>query len=127
MRQTLNPAPPSFLHDVLGHDGDIATDRLVLALRISRTELAAALGLSRDSVSRLARLKSRATQTRLREVAEILNRALPWAGSVPQAFAWYRAQPLPAFGDRTAEDLVKEGRAEAVKTYLSRIAAGGYA
>ena len=127
MRQTLNPAPATFLQDVLGRDGDIATDRLVLALRISKTELAAALGLSRDSVSRLARLKSRATQTRLREVAEILNRALPWAGSVPQAFAWYRAQPLPSFGDRTPEDLVKEGRAEGVKAYLSRIAAGGYA
>ena len=127
MRQTLNPAPATFLQDVLGRDGDIATDRLVLALRISKTELAAALGLSRDSVSRLARLKSRATQTRLRDVAEIINRALPWAGSVPQAFAWYRAQPLPSFGARTPEDLVKEGRAEGVKAYLSRIAAGGYA
>ena len=127
MRQTLNPAPATFLQDVLGRDGDIATDRLVLALRISKTELAAALGLSRDSVSRLARLKSRATQTRLRDVAEIINRALPWAGSVPQAFAWYRAQPLASFGDRTPEDLVKEGRAEAVKAYLSRLAVGGYA
>ncbi len=127
MRQTLNPAPATFLQDVLGRDGDIATDRLVLALRISKTELAAALGLSRDSVSRLARLKSRATQTRLRDVAEIINRVLPWAGSVPQAFAWYRAQPLASFGDRTPEDLVKEGRAEAVKAYLSRLAVGGYA
>jgi len=127
MRQTLNPAPATFLQDVLGGDGDIATDRLVLALRITRTELAAALGLSRDSVSKVARLKSRATQTRLRDVAEIINRVLPWAGSVPQAFAWYRAQPLPAFGDRTPEDLVKEGRAGAVKDYLSRIAIGGYA
>jgi hypothetical protein len=43
------------------------------------------------------------------------------------AFAWYRSQPLPPFGDQTAEDLVKEGRAEAVKTYLNRIALGGCA
>ena len=127
MRQTLNPTPASFLHEVVGRDGDIATDQLVLALRITKTELAAALGLSRDSVSKLARLKSRATQTRLRDVAEIINRVLPWAGSVPQAFAWYRAQPLASFGDRTPEDLVKEGRAEAVKAYLSRLAVGGYA
>jgi hypothetical protein len=60
-------------------------------------------------------------------MVEIVKRVLPWAGSVPQAFAWYRAQSLPGFGDRTAEDLVKEGRAEAVKAYLSRIAVGGYA
>jgi hypothetical protein len=60
-------------------------------------------------------------------VAEIISRVLPWAGSVPQAFAWYRAQPLPAFGDQTPEDLVKEGRVEALKAHLSRIAVGGYA
>jgi hypothetical protein len=46
---------------------------------------------------------------------------------VPQAFAWYRAQPIPSFGDQTPEDLVKEGRAEAVKAYIGRIAVGGYA
>ena len=63
----------------------------------------------------------------MRDVVEIINRILPFAGSVPQAFAWYRSQPLPSFGDRTTEDLVKEGRAEAVKEYLSRIAVGGYA
>jgi hypothetical protein len=34
---------------------------------------------------------------------------------------------LPSFGDQTAEALVKEGRAEAVKRYLDRIAVGGYA
>jgi hypothetical protein len=47
--------------------------------------------------------------------------------AVQQAFAWYRSQPLPSFGDLTAEDLVKEGRAEDVKAYLNRIGAGGYA
>ncbi len=49
------------------------------------------------------------------------------AGSPQQAFASYRSQPLPSFGDQTAEALVKEGRAEAVKHYLDRIAVGGYA
>jgi len=37
------------------------------------------------------------------------------------------SQPLPSFGDQTAEALVKEGRSEAVKRYLDRIAVGGYA
>lgn len=117
----------AFLSMVIGQDGQVETGRLIHELKITKTELAIALGLSRDSVSKTSRLKSRATQTRLRDVAEIINRVLPWAGSVPQAFAWYRAQPVSSFGDRTPEDLVKEGRAEAVKTYLSRIAVGGYA
>lgn len=116
-----------FLSDVVSPDGLIATDRLVDELRITKTELANASGLSRDAVSKSARLNAQATQARLRDVVEIVNRVLPWAGSVQQAFAWYRAQPLPSFGDQTAEDLVKEGRAEAVKRYLSRIAVGGYA
>lgn len=36
-------------------------------------------------------------------------------------------QTLPSFGDKTAERLVKEGRAQAVKDYLFRIAEDGFA
>jgi uncharacterized protein (DUF2384 family) len=111
----------------MGLDGQIEPGLLVHVLRITKTELAIASGLSRDAVFKSSRLKARATQTRLRDVAEIISRVLPWAGSVPQAFAWYRAQPIPSFGDQTPEDLVKEGRAEAVKAYIGRIAVGGYA
>ena len=113
--------------DVVLSDGTIETSRLSQRLKVSKLELAAAAGLSRDAVSKTARLHAPATQGRLRDMVDIITRALPWAGSVPQAFAWYRAQPIPSFGDQTAEDLVKEGRADAVKGYLARIAAGGYA
>jgi len=118
---------PEFLSHSLGPDGTVAVDQLVKDLHITKAELAAASGLSRDAVSKTARLKSRRTQKRLGEVVEIINRVLPWTGSVQAAFAWYRSQPLPGFGDQTAEDLVKAGRGEAVRQYLSRIAVGGYA
>ena len=123
----MSPSANMFLQQVVDSDGMVETGRLSSELRITKTELAVASGLSRDAVSKSVRLRAQATQSRLWDMAEIINRILPWAGSVPQAFAWYRAQPLPSFGDRTAEDLVKEGRAEAVKNYLSRIAVGGYA
>lgn len=116
-----------FLEEMVGPDGYVQAERLISTLRISRGELAFATGLSRQAVSRSTSLKTLHTQSRLRDVVEIVNRVLPWCGSVQQAFAWYRAQPLPSFGDRTAEDLVKDGQAEAVKRYLSRIAVGGYA
>jgi Protein of unknown function (DUF2384) len=119
--------PQSVMDDVIAPDGSVETGRLSERLRVSKLELAAAAGLSRDAVSKTARLRAPATQGRLRDMVEIITRVLPWAGSVPQAFAWYRAQPLPSFGDQTAEDLVKAGRAEAVKAYLARIAVGGYA
>jgi hypothetical protein len=117
----------AFLAEVMASDGLVATDRLATQLHITKTELAGALGLSRDAVSKSSRLRAPSTQARLRDGVEIINRILGWSGSLPQAFAWYRAQPIPSFGDQTAEDLVKEGRAEAVKRYLSRIAVGGYA
>jgi hypothetical protein len=118
---------PAIIDEVIRPDGLVETGRLSERLRVTKTELAHAAGLSRDAVSKSARLSSPSTQARLRDMVEIVNRVTPWAGSLPQAFAWYRAQPLPGFGDRTAEDLVKEGRAEAVKAHLSRIATGGYA
>ncbi|MFZ1539268.1 MAG: antitoxin Xre/MbcA/ParS toxin-binding domain-containing protein [Chromatiaceae bacterium] len=120
-------AAVEFLSEVITEQGMIATDRLAGVLRVTKTELAMATGLSRDAVSKQTRLRSRQTQARLRDTVEIINRVTPWTGSVGRAFAWFRSQPLPSFGDKTAEDLVKEGRVQAVKDYLSRIAEGGYA
>ncbi len=115
-----------FLHTVIGNDGLVASSALAKELHITKSDLAEVTGLSKDSVSKVVRLKSKATQARLRDTVEIINRVTGWSGSVGQAFAWFRSQPLHSFGDKTAEDLVKEGRAKAVKDYLSRIADGGY-
>jgi len=120
-------ATAELLADVVTAQGTIASDRLAELLHVTKTELAAATGLSRDAVSRQSRLNSRHTQARLRDTVEIINRVTAWTGSTGRAFAWFRSQPLPSFGDKTAEDLVKEGRAQAVKDYLSRITEGGYA
>ncbi len=117
----------NFLHTVIGNDGLVASSALAKELHITKSDLAEVTGLSKDSVSKVVRLKSKATQARLRDTVEIINRITEWSGSVGQAFAWFRSQPLPSFGDKTAEDLVKEGRAKAVKDYLARIADGGYA
>lgn len=83
--------------------------------------------MSRDAVSKTSGINSKASQRKLRDLVEILTRVSSWAGSIPQAFAWFTAQPLPSFGDLTAADLVREGRADAVKSYISRIATGGFA
>jgi hypothetical protein len=32
--------------------------------------------------------------------------------------AWYRAQPIPAFGGRTAESLLRDSKASAMWDYL---------
>jgi hypothetical protein len=66
-------------------------------------------------------------QDRRREMFEIISRVTEWAGGKEQAMIWYRTQPLPAFGDRTAEALVKEGEAAAIREYLDHMAVGGFA
>ena len=116
-----------FVTEIIGQDGTIEPDRFGALLHITKSDLAATSGLSRDAISKTARLRAPATQARLREVAEIINHVLPWCGSVAQAFAWYRAQPLPAFGDQTAAELVRQGRAAHVMSYLGGLALGGYA
>ncbi|MGN8200503.1 XRE family transcriptional regulator [Salinisphaera sp. RV14] len=96
-------------------------------LYVNKTQLADVLGLGVESLHRRKRESAARVQSRMRDLIEIINRARPWAGSVNQAFAWYRSQPLPSFGGQTAEALVKQGNAAAVKAYLSRISEGGYA
>lgn len=114
-------------HDLMQPDGTVALDALLDGLHLTKTDLALVLGMSRDSLSKTSRLTAQASQRKLRDFVEILVRVAPWAGSIPQAFAWFSAQPLPSFGDQTAADLVREGRSQAVKSYISRVAAGGYA
>jgi len=99
--------------------GQVAIDRLAQKLRVTKTVLAFASGLSRDAVATPLRLSARSTQSKLSDMLEILNQMLPWTGSAAKAFLCYRTRPLASFGGRTAEDLVKEGRAEAVKAYFS--------
>jgi len=72
-------------------------------------------------------LTFRTTQNRRQEARQIINCVLPWSGSIRQAFVWYRSEPIPAFGNRTAEELVREGRAEHLESYLAGLSIGGYA
>jgi hypothetical protein len=117
----------SFLAEVFSPSGDIQLERFTELLRVTKTDLAFSIGLSREAISKTARFNAPATQARLRETAEILNRILPWCGSVPQAFSWFRSQPIPAFGGQTSEDLVRAGRIADLKEYLAGLAVGGFA
>ncbi len=89
--------------------------------------LALSLGLGRDALTRRDRADSRKSQQRLREMLEIIGLVRDWAGGVLAAMSWYRATPIPAFGGRTAEAIVKDGNAHLVREYVDHLALGGYA
>lgn len=94
---------------------------------LSKKELAETIGLAPETLYKASRRNAPRTQSRLREMNEILTRVSAWAGGPAQAMAWYRAEPIPAFGSRTAEQLVKSGQAGALRDYLDSIALGGFA
>jgi len=111
----------------LTDDGRVIVERVAKEFRMSKAGLAETLGIAPVTLQRRARAAAPKTQTRLREGLEIIGRVSDWAGGPLQAMAWYRAEPIPAFGGRTAESLVKDGKAAAVRDYLDSVALGGFA
>lgn len=115
---------------VLSHLSDpqgFSPRRIAEALMTTVDDLARSAGLGRDALSRKDRVASPRTQTRLREMVEILNRAAPRFGSWLLAYAWYRSEPLAGFGGKTAMHLVREGRADLVADYIDAVDAGIFA
>lgn len=104
-------------------DAEAVSERL----GISKRELAETAGLSASTLQRKARAEGTTASARIGEMAEIIHRVAEWAGSERQALAWYRAEPIPAFGGRTAEGIVKSGKASALRDYLDHLALGGFA
>lgn len=107
--------------------GGIDFDGITSGFGISKTQLAETAGLGRDVLQKATRRRAAKTQTRVREMLEIVARIEAWAGGQAQAMAWYRSQPIAALDGRTAEALVKTGKAGAVRDYLDHIALGGFA
>ena len=97
------------------------------ALRTSKSEIASTLGLGCDALTRASRVRAPKSQTRLREMLEILDRVEGVTGAPLAAYAWFRERPLPGFGGATADLLVRQGKADYVHAYLDHVMAGGYA
>src|SRR3954452_10503988 len=107
--------------------GAVKVDDVADAFSMSKAQLADTAGLAREVFQKARRRDGPKAQSRVREMLEIINLIQGWAGGAAQAMAWYRAEPIPAFGGRTAEALVKSGNATAVRDYFDHLATGGYA
>ena len=95
--------------------------------RTTVAELADSLGLGLDAVQRKERMGSVKVQTRLREFVELLNIMEPRMGGPLMAYAWLRSEPLSGYGDWTAMELVRRGRANEVHDWIEAVDAGIYA
>jgi hypothetical protein len=108
-------------------EGRVEVARVADSFGMSKSQLAETIGLAPEALYKTTRAQAARTQSRIREMLEIVGRISHWAGGKEQAMAWYRAQPIAAFGDRTAESLVKSDHAGALRDYLDHIAMGGFA
>ncbi|MDP3495730.1 MAG: DUF2384 domain-containing protein [Hyphomonadaceae bacterium] len=125
--QVVPPAAPSPFAAAMMPAGQPDIDMITKAVGLTRAQLAAVVGLPAGTLQTIDAADAVAMQARVLELVEIIGRVESWAGGVPAAMAWYRAQPIPAFGGRTAEAMVKAGDATAVWRYLDHIAVGGFA
>ena len=103
--------------------GVVQLGEIVNILRTTYAELAQTLGVSEDEL----RCEDCAASDRIRQMVAILDKAAPRLGSPLLAYAWYRSTPLPGFSGRTAMDLVQDGRAGDVPTYIDAVDAGIFA
>ncbi len=127
VEQPAGAAGAALVLSLFGPGGAIVLDRVAERLGLSKQQLAETMGVSPETVYRADRARARRTQARAAEMLEIIGRISAWAGGERQALAWYRGEPLPAFGGRTAESLVKDGKAAAVRDFLDHVATGGFA
>jgi hypothetical protein len=122
----MDMASAAFAPEFIGKGGIVDSARAAQVFRMSRAQLAETAGLAATTVSKSGRSNAPKAQARMSEMLEILARVQDWAGGEIQAMAWYRSQPIPALDGRTAEALVKSGKAGAVRDYLDHIALGGF-
>jgi hypothetical protein len=66
-------------------------------------------------------------QSRLRKVIKIISKLTLWTNSDQLSYAWYRNEPVPAFGGLTAEHIVRQGNIEIVERYIEHLVDGGFA
>lgn len=114
----------TFLDSV--REGDmIAPKRMASRLHLPMTGLARVARLNRNTLSSKAR--STAVQSRLGEIAHIIARATELAGDEGRAIIWFRHQPITGFSGKSAKQLVEDGHATAVLSYLEDLENGVFA
>ncbi len=100
----------------------LSPKRFSAALHIDLQTLAEQAHVHRNTISRAP--GSASVQQFLRASLKVIKAGIDISGEVSRALFWYRNDPLAAFGYKTAEQLVGEGRTEDVLRYTASLEAG---
>lgn len=100
----------------------ISARRFATALHIDMQTLARLAHVHRNIISRLPGAES--VQKYLRDALRVIRAATDISGDVRSTLFWYRNEPLPTFGYKTAEELISEGRTEDLLRYIASLETG---
>src|SRR5437868_6046947 len=101
-RKAVRHSPPGgfSIASLMDERGAVKVDDVADVFSMSKAQLADTAGLAREVFQKASRRDGPKAQSRVREILEIINLVQAWAGGAAQAMAWYRAEPIPAFGGR---------------------------
>ncbi len=102
----------------------LSARRVSEKLGLPLTELAAMIGVARTTLT--AKSGQRKVDAALSPLVRIIAMAAEMAGDEDRAAIWFKHQPLPGWGGKTAHDLVREGKSDRVLDYLESVRAGVY-
>ena len=112
----------AYLHDAEVGPTALSPKRFSDVLSLDLQTLADQAHVHRNTLTRAP--GSESVQRFLREALRVLRAAFDLSGDIQKAAFWYRNEPLPAFGYKTAERLVSEGRTDDVLRYVASLEAG---
>lgn len=100
----------------------LSPSKVAKSLNLQLSELACAAGVHRNTLT--ARPQSPRVQAFLRDTLRVWNAAGEVFEENGLPVAWMLNEPLSAFGQKTAWELIAAGRTEAVLAYLKSYSAG---
>ncbi|MDT0576396.1 hypothetical protein RM533_09370 [Croceicoccus sp. F390] len=115
---------PKLLDDVLDA-GEIDPKALAATLRISMSELAELVGVSRNTLS--TEPLGKKGRDALTPLVRLLSQAAEMAGTEDRAVVWFKYTPIVSMGTKTAMEHVKDGNAGWVQGHLRNVYNGVYA
>lgn len=124
-------AEPSLLSPLVervtdGASGTVVPRKVGDLMNLSIQDLAELTGVHRNSLAGVA--LSPKAQGKLRDLVRLLAKAAELlGGDAHRAVIWFRFEPLAGFGGDTAEDLYRQGHADAVARHLEMLEDGVYA
>ena len=111
-----------YLRDLDADSVTISHKRFGQVMRLDMQTLATHAHVHRNTISRAP--DSEGIQQYLRDSIRVIRAATDISGNVENAIFWYKNNPLPTFDYKTPQDLVSEGRSEALVRYIQSLQAG---